>query len=321
MTASQTAQVALIPQTQKVLFEDVAVVAAALQRQVASDFGPIWNCGASVAAFPRPNAVPTDYWRIHIVDEEPDAKDGTHWFTGNAHDNSGQPFANVGFGETWSLTASHELLEMLVDPWGERRAPGLSPSGDQRLVEFLIEVCDPVQDAQCAYHVNGVLVSDFCTPQYYGFPAVAGTGFSFQQKITGPGLVALGGTLAWSDVITFRWYQMVNQNGQLDTIDLGFIDTSTLSTRSEVNRRTPSYTKLSNAQLVTERQREIDIHRENLRLAMEAKAASIERTVFQLSNGPKMPSVQTSSRRAKRKQSRGSNSQDIDFERIEIFQP
>ena len=42
-------------------------------------------------------------------------------------DRKGQPFALVQVNRTWSLTVSHEAIEMISDPWGNRVVPGGSP--------------------------------------------------------------------------------------------------------------------------------------------------------------------------------------------------
>jgi hypothetical protein len=65
----------------------------------------------------------------------------------------------------WSVTASHECQEMLADPFGNRLVSGPSLAPDQGNVEYLVEVCDPVEDLGFAYLINGVLVSDFYTPR------------------------------------------------------------------------------------------------------------------------------------------------------------
>jgi hypothetical protein len=70
----------------------------------------------------------------------------------------------VQASEGWQLTTSHEWLEMLADAFGNRLVAGQSPKEDQGRVEFLLEVCDPPEDAQFAYTSNGILVSDFLTP-------------------------------------------------------------------------------------------------------------------------------------------------------------
>ena len=44
-------QVALVAQTDKIQFSDLTVAAAAIQKQVSRDLGPIWSIEASVNAF------------------------------------------------------------------------------------------------------------------------------------------------------------------------------------------------------------------------------------------------------------------------------
>src|SRR5260370_42094257 len=59
-------------------------------------------------------------------------------------DDTGQPMALITSDLDWSVTASHEVLEMLVDPFGNRTIAGQSVSPDQGRVEYLVEVSDPV---------------------------------------------------------------------------------------------------------------------------------------------------------------------------------
>ena len=92
---------------------DVARVAAALQRQATRDFAPIWNIQATVDAFPRLEDVPVSYWPM-IVETDID----TPGAAGVHEDKDGQPFALIAMSDSWSLTASHEMLEMLADPLG-----------------------------------------------------------------------------------------------------------------------------------------------------------------------------------------------------------
>ena len=141
---------------------DVARVAAALQRQATRDFGPLWEVSATLDAFPRLEDVPVGYWPIIVeTDINTPGAAGVH------EDKNGQPFALVSMSDSWSLTASHEMLEMLADPFGKRVIPGKSPKEDQGRVEFLVEVCDPCEADQFAYTVNDILVSDFITPHFY----------------------------------------------------------------------------------------------------------------------------------------------------------
>jgi len=132
-------------------------VAAALSKQVLRDFGPVWGVSATVDPFTKLEDVPIDYWPV-IVTKNVQGAAGYH------EDQNGQPFALVEFSSDWSLTASHECLEMLADPFGRRLRAGNVP--DQALalgfkpgrVQFLVEVCDPSEGGQFGYQINGVTV-------------------------------------------------------------------------------------------------------------------------------------------------------------------
>ena len=86
-------------------------VAAALSKQASRDFGPIWKVAATVDAFTSLEDVPADYWPVIVQRDVEDAA-GFH------DDENGQPFAVVEYGPGWSVTASHEVVEMLADPFG-----------------------------------------------------------------------------------------------------------------------------------------------------------------------------------------------------------
>ncbi len=148
--------VAIVSESGNVNAADVSIAAAAIQKQVTRDFSPIWEIDATVDGFSALEDVPIDYWPVIIEDniKEPGAA-GVH------KDDNGQPFALVQASEGWQLTTSHECLEMLADPFGNRLVAGQSPKEDQGRVEFLVEVCDPPEDAQFAYTSNGILFQIF----------------------------------------------------------------------------------------------------------------------------------------------------------------
>ena len=200
-------RLALVPEQVTISPSDLTQVSAALSKQVDQDFCPLWNVEATIDAFAQIEDVPSDYWQITIVAAVNDA-------AGYHEDRSGQPFALVQFGEQWSLTASHECLEMLADPFGRRVQGGNVP--DQALslgvalarVNYLVEACDPCESAAAAYQVNGVLVSDFITPHYYDSEASAGTRYSFTGAIAAPRQILPDGYISWQDQETQHWMQL-----------------------------------------------------------------------------------------------------------------
>ncbi len=213
---------------------DVSRVAAALQRQATRDFAPVWDICATVDAFPRLEDVPVGYWPMIVRDDI-----GFEGAAGIHLDKDGQPFALITFGDSWSLTASHEMLEMLVDPGGNRLIPGQSPKPDQGRVEFLVEVCDPSEAAEFGYTVNDILVSDFYTPRFFEPLPVEGARYSFTGAIKQPREVLRGGYISWHDPVSDHWWQQIWFGPEQEYRDLGVFEASIKSLRSEIDKRTP----------------------------------------------------------------------------------
>lgn len=187
-------QVALVSQTKKIEFSDLTVAAAAIQKQVSRDVGPIWNIDASVDAFASLEEVPLGYWHVLIDDTIPYDAQGIH-----LNGDNGQPFALVAYSEDWALTTSHESVEMLVDPSGNRSVATNSPDPSQGRVLVLVEACDPSEAAKYGYTVNGVLVSDFYSPHFFDPVAAPGVRYSYSGAITKPLEVLDGGYVSWWD--------------------------------------------------------------------------------------------------------------------------
>ena len=62
---------------------------------------------------------------------------------------------------------------------------------------YLMELCDPCENADFAYAIDDVVVSDFYTPHYFDRSATSGTRYSFNGGITAPRQVPKGGYLCW----------------------------------------------------------------------------------------------------------------------------
>ena len=210
-------QVALVSESSSVPFSDLGAVSAALQKQTARDLQPIWEIQSTVDAFGSLEDVPPGYWPIVIRDDIHVRAAGIH------EDDSGQPFALVQASNEWSITASHENLEMLVDPFGKRLVAGQSPMEDQGRVEFLVEVCDPSEAGSFGYTVNGVAVSDFYTPHYFDPEPNSSVRYSFTGAITEPRQVLAGGYLSWHDPVSDHWFQEVFFDDQPEFRDLGLL--------------------------------------------------------------------------------------------------
>ena len=173
--------VALVSETPRIPNWQVQMVAAALQIQVSRDFTPIWGIDATLSAFDQLGDVPSGFWPIVIRDDI-----GFAGAAGIHLDQNKKPFGLVQASNRWSLTASHEVLEMLADPMGNRTLSAQSIKPGQGIVEFLVEVCDPSEDEDFTYQINGVIVSDFYTPDFF-LPRESGNvRYSFSGGIEKP---------------------------------------------------------------------------------------------------------------------------------------
>ncbi|MGY4661159.1 hypothetical protein ACVWZ9_001953 [Pseudomonas chlororaphis] len=204
-------QIALVSQTPAVSLDEVLKISAALQKQVSRDFQSIWDIRATVDAFSRVEDVPDGYWHIIIRD------DIGYPGAGGIHlDRNGQPYALVDSSAGTPIVCSHELLEMLVDPFGNRMISSNSIKPDQGRVRYLVEVCDPSEHEDFGYDVNGIRLSDFYTPNFFSPVASSGTRYSFTGAIEAPRQVLKGGYISWMDPETDLWWQGKNRGTEVE---------------------------------------------------------------------------------------------------------
>lgn len=230
----QLYHIGLVSQTKKISASELQLVAAALQKQVTRDFGPIWHVQATIDAFAQLSDVPLGYWPVIIQDkiDDPTA-------AGYHDDDHHQPYALVQYSRTWSLTASHEVLEMLCDPFGNRLVTANSIKKGQGRVRYLVEVCDPSEDDVFAYSVNGILVSDFYTPNYFDPVTAPGVRYSFTGSIKRPMQILKGGYLSWLNPSDGEWYQATFFGTKQSIRKLSEMKSMTGSLRSRIDRLTP----------------------------------------------------------------------------------
>jgi hypothetical protein len=197
MPRNPPVHIALIDITGSIRFSRMQKVAAAIEHQVRHDLGKYYEVNAHIMALRHGDALPNRTWPVQIV---PEVKKG-----GGFHaDEDGAPFAKVCIGPHWTMSASHEILEMVFDPTGSRlhTAPAIrlvdgqvqNAAGEFR---YLMEICDPCESADCAYKIDDVVVSDFYTPDYFDLNARPDRRYSFNRSISGPRQVPKGGYLCW----------------------------------------------------------------------------------------------------------------------------
>jgi hypothetical protein len=199
-----TRHIAIINESENLSPSDVAKAAAAVQKQVTNDFGPVWDVSATIDVFPALDDMPQGYWPVVVRDDIGINVPGVHLSDGGE-----KAFALLLFtGGRWTKTLSHEILDLLADPFGKTFLTGPSVRADQGTVEYLVEVCDPCQSDDCGYLANGVLVSDFVLPAFYkGFGPRR---YSFAGHLDQPRTVRPFSYMTWRDPLSDQWWQLID---------------------------------------------------------------------------------------------------------------
>lgn len=159
----------------KISDAELQFVLRAINRQIAEDFEPYWSLGATLRLEGRSEKSPT---KLEMLDlrgdailylwDKIDVKDALGY-----HDQSarGIPYGFVftelaaELGEPWSVTLSHEALELIADPEVNLLVMGPHPANPEKTVFHWYEMSDAVQNE--TYDIDGVKVSNFVLPLYF----------------------------------------------------------------------------------------------------------------------------------------------------------
>jgi hypothetical protein len=224
---------ALIAETAKITPAELASVTGAIQKQLTRDLAPVWGVTATITSFPALEDAPADYLPVLVSDDYSIPTLGLHILVDQ------QPCALIKHTDTWSLSVSHEVLELCVDPTGTRTMAGPAPDDDGTKVQYLVEVCDPSEAKEFAYSIDGRMVSDFYLPSFFDAAPMPGRRYSFSGAITIPREVLLGGYISWYDPRSDEWFQDRRFGEHPGIHSLGKLDPSKASLRTQVDERTP----------------------------------------------------------------------------------
>ena len=159
--------VSVINASSVVTDDQCRTLVAALQKQVSHDFAPVWGIDATLAFVPTGGTPAPGTWWLSILDNTDRAGVlGHHDLTPDGLP-VGKSFAGTDqhYGHSWTVTASHELLEMLADPDINLTVFVHPEQGNDTLYAY--EVCDACQDDSFGYDIDGVTVCDFVYPAYF----------------------------------------------------------------------------------------------------------------------------------------------------------
>ena len=158
-------QIAVINESTDITDAEVQSYLPAFGQQWNQDLLPVWGVDAATFAFVPPNQAPAagTWWVVFLDDSDQAGALAYHDLT-----DEGLPISKVfvktikADNASVSVGATHEICEMAVDPWLN------SAYQDPQGIFWAGEVCDPVEDDQYGYEIDGVLVTDFVTPNWFG---------------------------------------------------------------------------------------------------------------------------------------------------------
>jgi len=174
---------------------DLDALIAAMQVYIDEHVAPVWGTPAKLI---KTTGFQKGAWAMVFLDDadQPDAL-AYHDLTPD-----GLPEAKVFVKTTLadhelvSVSASHELVEMLVDP-----AINLMTTGPDPKVIYAYESADPVE--ALSFDVEGIPMSDFVYPAYFeDFHKPGSVKFDHQDKVNKPFEILSGG------------YQIIFKNGK-----------------------------------------------------------------------------------------------------------
>ncbi|HEY6355623.1 MAG TPA: hypothetical protein VIY30_14135 [Burkholderiaceae bacterium] len=166
--------------------EEFQATIRVLAQQVSVDFQPEWGVGATLlgitSKLDKHRLAPIQGNRdamIYLGDSSSDPTTGVDGALGyhsinHKHVPYGFVYLDIckEYGEVWTCTLSHEVLELLGDPTAVMTVTGPAPKGGSRFVHYDLEVCDPTQGD--SYAINGVVVSNFVGRSYFELPGGSG---------------------------------------------------------------------------------------------------------------------------------------------------
>lgn len=186
--------IAVVNESMVVTNTEARHAVAAVRKQVTRDFAPLWGVAARVRFFPDAETVPLDAWVVAILDDSDQAGAlGYHDVTP-----AGLPVAKVfakvdlALGLSWTITLSHEVLEMLGDAYCDLCVQvRVGPPA----LFLAYENCDAPEGDQFGYQIGDVWVSDFVTKSW--FSAKGHKPYDFCGHLAHPLSLLAGGYASW----------------------------------------------------------------------------------------------------------------------------
>lgn len=195
----------------------VQTAVRAVNRQIAEDFALVWGATRHL----RQHSTDFDPEDEDSLDDEPVPGEGVVYLVEEAtlsgalaHHDLNSRAMPVGFvfvldPHDWTVSLSHEVLELIMDPTVNMLVPGPDPRDPRSTALHAYEVCDAVE--RTSYEIDGVRVSNFVTPRYF----TPNAGPTTRNDFLGIGVPSFGVTqgshIGFLDMAAGTWITMVGQ--------------------------------------------------------------------------------------------------------------
>lgn len=201
-------KIAVISEVSLIQFDYLQKVCLAIQKQLDQHFVKSWAKTAQITAFKSLAEIPAEYNVITVKSNISVKLDGFHGV-----DDSGKPYGEIKYWQRWTYTLSHEVLEMVHNPYLKefRKNPSIiDPNTENPL--FVEEVADATDGK--GYFIDGIEVSNFITPYWYDIVKTDGRKYDYLGLLTAPRQLYEGGYVSWLSV-TNEYYQAQKTKGIL----------------------------------------------------------------------------------------------------------
>ena len=221
-----TIQMSVINESTVLADADVVPVVAALQKQVTNDFRPVWATDAELTIVPKGEQPATGSWWLVLLDDSDQANAlGYHDLTTEGLP-IGKVFAasDLKAGTSWTVTASHELLEMLADP--NINLTVFVQNSDAMGVLYAYEICDACEDDSLGYQIDNIQLSDFVYPAWFeNFRIEGSTQFDRMNKIQTPFQLLVNGYIGTFNVTAGSGWQQTAEKRSTNVLYRGAVGT------------------------------------------------------------------------------------------------
>ena len=199
----------------------VQAAVAALQIQLDRDWQAAWGTTATLVFVSRTQGIPTGAWPIYVLDTS-DVSGALGYHDETA---SGVPYGrifakdDITYGYNWTVTLSHELLEMMLDPYVNLTVFRQTTNTAGMLYAY--EACDACEADNLGYQINGITVSDFVWPSWFDTTITNTLGHRYDQMnhLTAPFQLYSGGYIGVFQVTNGSGWSSINAENVIGPAD------------------------------------------------------------------------------------------------------